>query len=326
LRIAVVIPTLNGRDLVECALESLLPAGEGVTVHVIDNASSDGTAAMVAEHFPEVRLVRNEQNRGFGRPINDLALGLDADVLVLVNNDVVCEPGFVERMSAPFADPAVGSVAGVLTQSAAPERIDSAGVELDPMLQSWDYLGDRPVAELGPATPAPLGPCGGAAAYRLQAFRDAGGFDPHLFAYWEDTVLAIELNEAGWRCALAPDARGEHRHGATLGVQSERQRVLDAFGRGFVLGRYGRGPRGVAMRLGAALLDWPRLTVALLLDRQRKPIGARLRGLRAGRAAAHGPLRRTRPGVGVREAMQRHLRMSRLPIGGSQPEYLRQEA
>ena len=97
------------------------------SVVVVDNASSDGTAEAVAERHPGVRVVRNERNLGFGAAINRAALELDGDLLVLVNNDVVCEPEFLERITAPFADASVGMVAGVLLQASAPGLVDSAG-------------------------------------------------------------------------------------------------------------------------------------------------------------------------------------------------------
>ena len=210
-----------------------------------DNASTDGSAEMVRERFPEVRLVRHEENLGFGRAI-DLAMeGVDADVLVVLNNDLVCEPEFMERVVAPFERAEVGMVAGVLVQAAAPSLIDSAGIELDATLRSWDYLWNRPVAELGPATPAPLGPCGGAAAYRLREMRKLGGFEDRLFAYWEDVDLAIRFREAGWECALAPDARAEHRH-----WRNARRDVTGAAAPGRVRPRLRAGPVRIAAPAG----------------------------------------------------------------------------
>lgn len=316
-----VIPTFNARELLAAALESLAGQTLRPDVYVIDNGSSDGTSEMVRERFPDVHLSRLEENRGFGRPINDVAASLEHDVLVLVNNDVVCAPDFVERICAPFADPAVGMVAGVLTQAAAPDRIDSAGIVLDVTLRAWDYLMNGSVGQLGPETPPPVGPCGGAAAYRMSAFRDVGGFDDHLFAYWEDIVLAIELREAGWECALAWDARVEHHHAATLGTASERQRVLDLFGRGYALGRYTRGARGLAIRAGALAIDLPRLLFIVVTDGHRQPLPARWRGMRAGRRSGARRLRRTALDVGAAETIRMNARMSRLPVFGELPAY-----
>ncbi|MBM3678277.1 MAG: glycosyltransferase family 2 protein, partial [Actinobacteria bacterium] len=242
----VVIPTLDACELVLRALRSLEIQEPRPEVIVVDNASSDGTAAAIAEAFPWVHVRRLPHNLGFGRAINAAALDpeLEADVLVLVNNDTVCEPGFVAAVCAPFADPAVGMVAGVLLQERDPERIDSAGIELDRTLRSFDLLANTPVSALAGA-PDPVGPCGGAAAYRLGAFRDAGGFDDAFFAYWEDVDLALRFRLAGWECRLAPGARAHHLHGATLGAMSPAARRLEAFGRSFILNRYrvaGSGP------------------------------------------------------------------------------------
>jgi len=273
----VVIPTLNGRDRLLRTLDSLAPQLAAAAVVVVDNASTDGTAEAVAERHPGVRVVRNDRNVGFGAAINRGALELDGDVLVLVNNDVVCEPGFVERLTEPFADPGVGMVAGVLLQASAPELVDSAGIELDTTLGSWDHLWNRPAGELAAATD-PVGPCGGAAAYRLPAFRELGGFDENLFAYWEDVDLALRFREAGWGCVLAPGARALHEHGQTVGAATPWARRLEAFGRGYVLAKYRVGGSSPARRLRIAALDWPVLLVHLLVRREAGPLRARLQG------------------------------------------------
>jgi GT2 family glycosyltransferase len=321
-RAVVVIPTHNARDLLADALASLAAQTAPCTVVVVDNASSDGTPALVADRFPDVRLVAAEANLGFGRAVN---LGVeqaaaDADAIVLVNNDTVCEPDFVERLTAPLADPGVGMVAGVLLQASRPDLVDSAGIELDATLGSWDLMWNRPLLELD-AAPRPIGPCGGAAAYRAVAFREAGGFDETFFAYWEDVELALRLRLAGWSCAFAREARALHRHGATLGAASPAQRRLEAFGRGYVLARYRVPQHGLLTRLRVAALDWPGLAVHLLARREAAPIRERARGLRAGYAKE--PLRAPveLATVSVRRALGRHLALLRLRATGGLPEH-----
>ena len=215
----VVIPTLNGRERLLKTLASLEQQSVRASVVVVDNGSNDGTAEAVAERHPTVRVVRNERNLGFGAAINRAALELEGGILVLVNNDVVCEPAFLERITAPFADESVGMAAGVLLQAKAPELIDSAGIELDTTLGSWDYLWNAPVEALAGAHD-PVGPCGGAAAYRLPVFQELGGFDEVLFAYWEDVELALRFRAragaARWcpahgRCT-SMDKRSVRRH------------------------------------------------------------------------------------------------------------------
>ena len=321
MRAVVVIPTLNARELLAEAVASLEAQTVPVEIVVVDNASSDGTAEMLADRFPRVTVVENVENFGFGRAVNrGVAEANDADVVILVNNDAVCAPDFVAQLLAPLADPAVGMVAGVLVQGSAPELVDSAGIELDTTLGSWDYLWNRPVSALATAGD-PVGPCGGAAAYRLPAFRELGGFDETLFAYWEDVDLALRFREAGWRCVLAAGARALHKHGQTLGAASPAARRLEAFGRGYVLAKYRVAGRNPIRWAKIAVLDWPVLAVHLIVRREAGPARERLRarslGLRApGRRA---PLELAT--VGFATALRRQVDLVRLRLAGGLPAH-----
>lgn len=317
------IPTHDARSLLLDTLESLEPQTHEHDVVVVDNASTDGTAEAVAERFPRVRVMRSAENLGFGRAVNRAVETVETPLVVLVNNDVVCDPEFVERILEPFSNDAVGLVAGVLLQHDAPTLVDSAGIELDPTLRSWDRLWNRPASELA-AGAAPVGPCGGAAAYRLAAWREAGGFDEAFFAYWEDVDLAIRLRLAGWRCVFARDARVLHKHGQTLGAASPAQRRLEAFGRGFVLARYRVGERGLLTRLQIVALDWPVLAVHLVFRGEAGPIRERRRGRREGlaRPALRAPVELAQ--VPFTEAFGRQARQLSLRFAGRLPSHFDQ--
>jgi N-acetylglucosaminyl-diphospho-decaprenol L-rhamnosyltransferase len=321
MRAVVVIPTLNACELLAEAVASIEAQTVPVDTIVVDNASSDGTLEMLSARFPRVSVVRNTENLGFGRAVNRGAAEAGAaEVVILVNNDAVCAPDFVANLLAPFADESVGMVAGVLLQGAAPELIDSAGIELDTTLGSWDYLWNRPVGALA-AAHDPVGPCGGAAAYRLPAFKELGGFDETLFAYWEDVDLALRFRDAGWRCVLASGARAVHKHGQTLGSASPAARRLEAFGRGYVLAKYRVGGRHPLRRVQIAALDWPVLAVHLVLRGEAGPARERLRarslGLRApGRRA---PVELAT--VGFVTALQRQVNQLRLRFAGGLPAH-----
>jgi GT2 family glycosyltransferase len=321
MRAVVVIPTLNACDRLEKAVASLEAQTVRPAVVVVDNASTDGTRQMLATRFPNATVVANAENLGFGRAVNrGVAEAGDADVVILVNNDVVCAPEFVARLLAPFADASVGMVAGVLLQAAAPGLIDSAGIELDTTLGSWDYLWNRPVADLASAGD-PVGPCGGAAAYRRSAFTELAGFDDTFFAYWEDVDLALRLRAAGWRCVLAPDARALHEHGQTLGAASPAARQLEAFGRGYVLAKYRVAHRRPRTAAAIALLDWPPLAVHLFLRREAAPIRARLRGRALGlrKPTLRAPLELA--SVSLPTALRRRAEQLRLRARGELPSH-----
>ena len=323
-RATVVIPTLNAVELLTEALRALEAQTVEHDVIVVDNASSDGTAERVAELFPRVRLLRLEENLGFGRAINRGAELVATDAIVLINNDVICEPDFIEKMIEPLADTGVSMVAGVLLQHDRPELVDSAGIELDTTLRSWDAGWNRPLAALG--SDEPVGPCGGAALYRASAFREVGGFDETFFAYWEDVDLALRLRLAGHRCVRAAAAHALHKHGQTLGAASPAQRRLEAFGRAYVLARYRVAHTSISTRAKIAVLDWPVLLVHLVVRRETAPLRERARGTRAGlgRAGLRAPLELAR--VSFREAFGRQLGLLRLRATGGLPSHFDETA
>jgi len=234
----VIVPTRLGGSRLELLLESLAQQTVTSRTIVVDNAAPAGVAELVARHeFAE--HLRLEENAGFGRAVNLAAGRSGEEALVLVNDDCVCEPQFVEELVAAL-DPAADVVmaAGVLVEAHDPETVDTAGMELDETLLVFDYLNGMPVSSLGPETPAPIGPCAAAAAFDRAAFADAGGFDENLFAYWEDVDLVLRLVRAGGRCALAPGARATHAHSTTLGSGSPEKNYLVGFGRGYILRKW----------------------------------------------------------------------------------------
>jgi GT2 family glycosyltransferase len=280
-RATVIVPTHVGGSLLERLLDSLARQTTTSRTIVVDNAAPAGVAELVARHeFAE--HLRLEQNAGFGRAVNLAAAQSEDDALVLVNDDCVCEPRFVEELAAAL-DPANGVVmaAGVLVEAHDPDTVDTAGMELGETLLVFDYLNGTPVSSIGAETPAPLGPCAAAAALDRAAFTKAGGFDENLFAYWEDVDLVLRLVRAGGRCALAPDARATHAHSATLGSGSPEKNYLTGFGRGYVLRKWSvlQSPR----RAARVLLDDGVISAGQLVF-DRTPAGAR--GRLAGFAAA----------------------------------------
>jgi GT2 family glycosyltransferase len=276
MRPAVYIPHFNGFPRLERALLGLREQTRPVDVVVVDNGSSDGSAELLRERFPEVALVELGRNLGFGPALNRAIGEQPGDPAILLNNDVECEPRFVEAMLE--AAEGAEMVAGVLLQAATPELIDSAGVVADRTLMGFDHLHGEPLDATRQAPP-PLGPTGGAALYRLEAFRGAGGFDERIFLYYEDLDLALRLRAAGARCRLAAEARALHAYSATSGAASGDKYARTGWSRGYMLRRYGvmSKPRDAARVLAA---EGTICAGQLLRDRTAKGIGGRLRGWR----------------------------------------------
>jgi N-acetylglucosaminyl-diphospho-decaprenol L-rhamnosyltransferase len=283
---AVYIPNFNGGDHLARALESLRAQTVEVETVIADNGSSDGSDAMVAERFPEVTLLRNGENLGFGRALNRAVATRPADHVVLLNNDAAAEPRFVEALLDGLGA-GVDSVAGVMTQERDPELIDSAGVVADRTLMGFDYLHGEPLAAAATA-PSPLGPTGGAALYRREAFEAVGGFDERIFLYYEDLDLALRLAARGGACALAPEARAVHAYSAGLGAASAAKYARTGWSRGYMLRRYGvmRDPR-LALRVLAS--EGAIGAGQVLRDHTAAGIRGRLRGFREGSGERRDP-------------------------------------
>jgi hypothetical protein len=111
--VSVCIANWNCRDYLRDCLHSLLHSPQGVSAEVIvaDNASSDGAADMVAREFPDVVLIRNDENLGFARASNQAAARATGRHIFFLNNDTVVPPQTLARLVA-FADthPNVGMV------------------------------------------------------------------------------------------------------------------------------------------------------------------------------------------------------------------------
>ena len=258
-------------------LRGLAEQTRPVEVVLVDNGSGDDSVAVARRELPEVRVLELGENLGFGPALNRAVAAHPADHVILLNNDTVPEPRFVEALLDGLGE-GVDSVAGVLLQERAPELIDSAGVLADATLMGFDYLHGEPATAAQTAA-APLGPTGGAALYRRAAFEAVGGFDERIFLYYEDLDLALRLAAAGGRCQLAPQARAVHAYSASLGAASAGKYARTGWSRGYMLRRYGvmRHPR---LALRALACEGALCAGQLLRDRTASGLMGRLRGWR----------------------------------------------
>jgi N-acetylglucosaminyl-diphospho-decaprenol L-rhamnosyltransferase len=283
----VIVPTVTP-SLAVRLLDSVAGPGAGFETLVIDN----GTGAMELERHTAkldgASVLRLDENLGYGRAVNLAARHAHGDVLVLLNDDSVVEPGYVEAMAGAL-DPSRGVVmaAGVMRDARSPGLIETAGIELDRTLLAYDYLNGEPLSCLERSVPDPIGPSGAAAAFEREAFLSVGGFDETIFAYLEDLDLVLRLRREGGRCRLAKDARGTHEHSATLGPGSPRKDYLAGFGRGYLLRKWSVVS---ARRLPAVLLrEIGQAAVQSAMDRNLGPVRGRVNGLRAGRPSESYP-------------------------------------
>jgi N-acetylglucosaminyl-diphospho-decaprenol L-rhamnosyltransferase len=305
--IDVVIPTWNGRALLERCLGSLESQTVEHRVIVVDNGSEDDTAKLVRDRFPTVHLFELDRNYGFAGGVNRGVEQGDGEFVVLVNNDVECDPPFLAQLVAPFDDERVGMVAGLLLR---PGRgvIDGYGLECDATLAAYPRFPDAPYPETQVSEDGLLGPSGGAAAYRREAFSAAGGLDEGTFAYMEDVDLALRLRDMGWTAAGAPGATGIHLGSATFGHRSRAQVEIAGASRAYMLRKYGVLRRGLATAAWALVVEVGVTVVDTVAARDLAAARGRLSGWKAA-AGRHAriPDGAVNPELGLREGLRRRL-------------------
>jgi hypothetical protein len=213
----IVIPTWNGRELLRACLQALRRQSfPDFHTCVVDNGSTDGTREMLAEDFPEVKLIALPRNFGFARAVNE-GIRAGAEPLVgVLNNDVVPEPGWLEALvRRAQSAPEETQWTSALLWARQPDRVESAGLGIrrdgTPVIP-WR---DQPLSALPSEPTEVFGAYGGAALLRRSMLDRIGLFDERFVSFGEDVDLALRARLAGYRCLLVPSARGVHRHRAT---------------------------------------------------------------------------------------------------------------
>lgn len=226
--VSVIVVTWNGLRVLQDCIAALAAQTQPHELVVVDNGSTDGTREWLAQHARQAKVLALPHNLGFAGGNNVGLRAATGDCLILLNNDTIAPPEFVERLIAPLrGDAPLGSVAGVLTFAHRPELVASAGISVGCDGLHRDVWAMTAVAELPSAPVEVFGASGGAVCYRRTALEDVGLLDEGYFAYLEDADLAWRLRLRGWNCVVAPDARVRHIYSATSGQGSPfKQRLL----------------------------------------------------------------------------------------------------
>lgn len=230
--VSIVIPTWNGRDLLDRFLPSVVASLDawpgGGEIVVADDGSTDGTADFLAAEYPSLRIAASGVNRGFSAAAN---MGVDAAgnrVVVLLNNDVEVEREFLSPLLRWFED---GATFAVSARSLDWDRSTfrdggKAGYWRRGFWRVWrNYDVVRGDGEKPLELPGIYGP-GGFTAFDREKWLSLGGLDS-LFApfNWEDTDICYRALKRGWKVLYEPESVVYHSPNTTIGSTSRRMRV-----------------------------------------------------------------------------------------------------
>ncbi|MGW0332326.1 bifunctional polysaccharide deacetylase/glycosyltransferase family 2 protein [Streptomyces sp. NPDC003011] len=200
--VSVIVPAYNEKECIANTLKSLALSTHPIEVIVVDDGSTDGTSEIARDAaaslgMTNVRVIRQE-NAGKPAALNNGVRSARHDIVVMMDGDTVFEADTVRRLVQPFADPAVGAVAG-----------NAKVGNRDTVIGAWQHIEyvmgfnlDRRMYDLLRCMPTIPGAIG---AFRREAVLQAGGMSEDTLA--EDTDITIAMHRQGWRVVYQEHAR-----------------------------------------------------------------------------------------------------------------------
>jgi len=273
LDLSIVIVNWNTCDLLEGCLRSVLDNSDGldIEVFVVDNASTDGSAGMVAKEFPEARLIVNTENLGFARA-NNQAISMSAGrAVMLLNPDTVVHPGAFGRLLG-FLDntPDAGAAApklynpdgslqyslrrfpGTLTAFTENPVLRDVpiirGATERARLASWAHTETAPVDQ----------PMGAALMVRREVIDMVGFLDERYHMFFEDVDWCYQIKKAGWKIYYVPDVGITHYGGRSAAKRADvgdrfYESLMMYYRKNFGLWKVIKA-RGVMLAVGAVIV------------------------------------------------------------------------
>lgn len=230
--VSVVLVSFNTRDLLrECLHTVYAQTGVTTEVIVVDNASHDGSAAMVCEDFPEAHLIASELNLGFAAANNRAMERASGRYTVLLNTDAFLRPGDLARAVRKMdANPKAGLAGARLVgrdgcwqpsarqfPSLTNDLLALTGLSAKMGKSRFFGKADRTWAD--PEVSATVDWVPGAfAIIRREVLESVGLFDERFFLYYEEVDLCRRIADAGWQVWYWPELVVVH-----LGGESSRQ-------------------------------------------------------------------------------------------------------
>lgn len=243
MEVSIILVSYNTKDLTRNCLNSVYEKTQGVDfeIYVVDNNSQDGSCEMIEQEFPQVKLIKNTENKGFGAA-NNIAIKqstskyvflLNTDT-VLLNNAVKIFYDFMEKpenqkvavcggnlynedMSHQHSYgnfPSLGRIAftvlglNFIFKSYYNKKFNPKGENNNNELKKVDYI------------------TGADMFMRKSVLEEVGLFDEDFFLYFEETELTYRMNKAGYKSIIIPDAQIIHLCGLSGEISLEKLKLF----------------------------------------------------------------------------------------------------
>ncbi|MGR3294286.1 MAG: glycosyltransferase family 2 protein [Candidatus Scalindua sp.] len=221
--ITFIIVNWNTRDILMDCLNSIYKTVTDINyeIYVVDNNSTDGSQAAVKKKFPDVKLIENETNTGFGHANNQALRITQGRFAVLLNSDAVLKENSVKRLLAFMTSSPRAGIAGVQLLNEDGSRQNSIdnfpSTETEILNKSilriffpGKYPSKNRIHENPIEVDSVIGAC---MMVRKEAMDEVGVFDEDYFIFLEETDWCFRMYKKGWKVYHVPDAEVFHLSG-----------------------------------------------------------------------------------------------------------------
>jgi hypothetical protein len=225
--ISVIIVNWNTKELLRNCLNSLSKTVHNLLFEVIivDNASSDGSVAMLETEFPSTIRIVNKENKGFGAANNQALAIIKGKYALLLNTDIILMPEAVNKLwNFCEANDEAAIVCGQLLNADGSKQNSIASfpglltLAANASLLEYLFPGRYPSKRYKHTSPIEVDSAIGACMMiRKKALDETGAFDERYFFFFEETDLAYTMRLKGWKIYQVPDAFIYHLQGQSVG-------------------------------------------------------------------------------------------------------------
>ena len=235
--IAVIILNWNGAAMLQEFLPKVIASTDTSLAEIIvaDNGSDDNSMTLLADDFPQIKVIRFDQNYGFAEGYNRAIQNIPNPYVILLNSDVAPAPDWIGPLYRYMeAHPQTGACQPKILSYRQPDLLEYAGAcggFLDK--NGFPYCRGRIFADSETdhgqydSIASIFWASGAALTMRTDIYRQLGGLDPLFFAHMEEIDLCCRMLNAGWRVCAVTDSKVYHVGGASLNQGNPRKTYLN---------------------------------------------------------------------------------------------------
>ncbi len=222
-RISIIVLNWNGKkDTLECLASLRHLDYSPFHILVVDNGSSDGSAAAIRQRFPDIEILETGQNFGFAEGNNigirhALKKALKPDYLLLLNNDTVVDPQLLNAFVSAMHPP-IGILGAKIYLYDQKNTFDHLGGVWNAKKAAFDLIGNREIddGKSWEKTRSLDYACGCALFVKTAVFEQIGLLEPKFFLIWEESDFCFRARRAGYSTMMCPQAKLWHKVSASF--------------------------------------------------------------------------------------------------------------